>query len=151
MEKTSKQKVAGKNTPLPQRGNEKTQAPTMMASDARDATMYASAKKSYILATVFTIMTAWSSAKFAPFNYVYTSNDVAGQLLSGGLAAAGLVFLLFAYGNALEIRGNVLEWKYIFLCIIIMVLVSAWGGFLTFIILIVAVFIVLGYMWSVNK
>ncbi len=152
MEKRSKQKVAAKNTPLPRRGNERSQAPTtMVASDARDAAMYDSAKKSYILAAVFIIFTAWSSAKFTPFNFLYTTNDAAGQIVSGGLAAAGLVFLLFAYGNALEIRGNVLEWKNIFICVMVMVLVSAWGGFLTFIILMVAVFLVLGYMWTANK
>jgi hypothetical protein len=120
---------------------ERTQAPKRPAvprptaaateANARDNYLYSSAKRAFVLSVGFFILSMLSAGSFWPFDALRnlnTSVGVAFDLLTGGLCLSFFVFLIFAWGNALEIRGNVIEWKHILVCIIVSVLIALWGS-----------------------
>lgn len=126
--------------------------PTAAATEAnaRDNYLYSSAKRALVLAVGLFILSILSAGSFWPFDALRNLNpaaSVAFDLLTGGLCLSYFVFLVFAWGNVLEIRGDVIEWKQIIVCIIVCVLVALWGGLVAFGVFIFGAFGVLTIMW----
>ena len=61
-----------------------------------------------------------------------TVSAILAQLLGGGLGVGIFVFTMLAWGNALEVRGNMIEWKHIMLVLVISLLIVTWSGILAF-------------------
>jgi len=131
-------------------------------SNARDTFLYSSAIRSYLMTVVFFILAVLSAGSFWPFDALRSvkldpsnassatlgdSVGIAFDLVTGLLCLALFVFLTFAWGNALEIRGNLIEWKHLLLCIIAVVIIAAWGGLVGFGVFIFGAFLVLTFMW----
>jgi hypothetical protein len=138
--------------------------PTAAATEAnaRDNYLYSSAIRSFMLTVVFFILAILSAGSFWPFDAlrglkITPSNPdsatlggpfgFAFDLVTGVLCLALFLFLTFAWGNALEIRGNVIEWKHLLLCIGVVGIIAVWGGLLGFGIFIFGAFAVLIFMW----
>ncbi len=133
--------------------------PTAGATDAnaRDNFLFSSALRSYLLTIVFFVLSILSAGGFWPFdelrNVGIPSGTLGGSfgivfdLVTGLLCLALFVFLVFAWGNALEVRGNVIEWKHLIVCILVVVVIAAWGGLVGIGVFIFGVFAVLIVMW----
>lgn len=135
--------------------------PTAAATEAsaRDHFLYDSAKRSYVLSVGFFILAVLSAGHFWPFDALRdlkvdanstalgASYGLAFDLVTGLLCLALFVFLMFAWGNALEIRGNVIEWKHILCLIIVVVIVALWGGLVSFAVFMLGTFGVLIFVW----
>ncbi|NMC04126.1 MAG: hypothetical protein GYA24_02880 [Candidatus Lokiarchaeota archaeon] len=147
-------------------GPKKPQAPRPSAAatdaSARDNFLYNSAIRSYVLAVVFFLAAVLSAGSFWPFDAlrgikIDASNPdsatlgatygIAFDIITGVLCLALFLFLTLAWGNALEIRGSVIEWKHLLICIIVVVIIAAWGGLVGFGIFIFGAFLLLTYMW----
>nr|MDO8087736.1 hypothetical protein [Candidatus Sigynarchaeum springense] len=131
-------------------------------ANARDNFLYSSAIRSYVLSVGFFILAVLSAGGFWPFDAlrnikiepntassltIGASYGLAFDLVTGVLCLALFVFLAFAWGNALEIRGNVIEWKHILFLIIVVIFIAAWGGIMSFGIFLLGSFAVLFFMW----
>jgi hypothetical protein len=131
-------------------------------ANARDKYLYSSAIRSYVLTVVFFIIAVLSAGSFWPFDALRgikldpssptsatlgATAGIAFDLVTGVLCLGLFLFLTFAWGNALEIRGNVIEWKHIIMCIIMGVIIAVWGGLAGFGVFIFGAFAVLAYMW----
>lgn len=130
---------------------------TQAAADAviRDNFLLRSSIRSYLLAVLFFIVSFLSAGQFWPFNALRNVSgdptNMGFDVITGVLSLLFFLFLVFAWGNALEIRGNVIEWKHVILCIIIVTFVAIWGGAASFIIYIIGVFAMLSLLWYVNR
>jgi hypothetical protein len=142
--------------------------PTTAATEAnaRDHFLYSSAIRSYLLTVVFFILSVLSAGSFWPFDALRnikvdpnnpssatlgSTAGIAFDLVTGLLCLALFLFLTLAWGNALEIRGNVIEWKHLILCIIVVVFIAAWGGLVGFGVLIFGAFATLTYIWYATR
>ncbi len=134
--------------------------PTAAATEAnaRDNYLYSSARRSYVLSVLFFILAVLSAGSFWPFDALRNikvdsgatlggTAGIAFDLVSGVLCLGLFLFLTFAWGNALEIRGNVMEWKHIILLLVMVVLIAAWGGLVAFGVFMFGAFAVLIFMW----
>jgi len=121
----------------------------------RDNFLYRSSVRSFLLAVLFFIISAFSAAKFWPFNALRTAsgdvNNVGFDLITGATSFLFFTFLLFAWGNALEIRGNLIEWKHVIVCILVVTFVAVWGGGASFIVFIAGAFTLLAGLWYMNR
>ncbi len=138
--------------------------PTAAATEAnaRDNYLYSSAIRSYLLTVLFFILAVLSAGSFWPFDALrgikVDSNNpasatlggtvgIAFDLVTGILCLALFLFITFAWGNALEIRGNVIEWKHLIVCLLLVGVIAVWGGLVGFGVFIFGAFAVLTFMW----
>jgi hypothetical protein len=129
----------------------KKQSPTLSSSIARDAYLYHSSKQAYFLSIIFMIVSIWACANIFPFNNIRTWNDPVAELICAVLCLGLFIFSLLAWGNALEIRGNVLEWKHVIVIMLATIFIGAWGGVISFMVLIFGCFALLTYFWYSQK
>ena len=128
-----------------------TQPPSMTESIIRDNYLYESSIKAFIISIVFLILSIWTSLYLLPFNLIYEFNSSIAEIISGVTSLLFFVFLIIAWGNALEIRGDVIEWKQILICVILSGVMAGSGGFLAFAICIFGAFATLTLMWYLNR
>ncbi|HME55499.1 MAG TPA: hypothetical protein VKM55_25060 [Candidatus Lokiarchaeia archaeon] len=130
---------------------------THAAADAvlRDNFLYRSSIRSFSLAVLFFIFSIFSAGQFWPFNALRSASGsgiaVGYDLLTGVLSFLFFLFMVFAWGNALEIRGNLIEWKHVIVCIIVTIFIAAWGGAAAIIVFLVGAFGLLSLLWYVNR
>nr|MDO8115307.1 hypothetical protein [Candidatus Sigynarchaeota archaeon] len=126
---------------------------TVRATDSvlRDNYLYSSAKKAYAFAVIFFTAAVWCAGNFWPFDKLRDLNGTLVDLLSGVFSFLLFMFVVFAWGNTLEIQGNVIEWKHVLFCIIVVSLIAAWSGLLGFGLFIFAAFGLLTFMWYANR
>ncbi|MHA1791865.1 MAG: hypothetical protein ACTSVI_04415 [Promethearchaeota archaeon] len=118
---------------------------------SRDIECYKSSKKAYFFAFISLIIAIWMNGDYPPFNMLQEVNNILDGVLNGIAAIALFLFLVLAWGNALEIDGEALEWKHIIICLIMVTFISAWGGLISIFISILGAFSILTYLWQVNK
>jgi cation transport ATPase len=129
----------------------KKQSPTLSSTIARDAYLYHSSKQAYILSIILLIVSIWTSANIFPFNKLRALNAPVMELICAGICLLLFVFILLAWGNALEIRGEVLEWKHVLVALLATVFIGAWGGTISFMVLIFGCFAILTWFWYAQK
>jgi len=131
------------------------QSQTASDAVARDNFLFRSSIRSFLLAVLFFIVSALSAGKFWPFNelrnYAGNAASAAFDLVTGIMSFLFFMFLVFAWGNALEIRGNVIEWKHVLICILMVTFVAIWGGAVSFIVFIGGAFGLLTLLWYMNR
>jgi len=114
----------------------------------RDIFLYKSALKSYAIAALLLILAIWTNGNFPPFDEL---PDIPHQLLNGAVSLVFFFFVLVSWGNALEIRGNVLEWKHIIFLLIAVSFIAAWGGLICFFMTLFGAFAMLTFLWYLNR
>ncbi|MFX0099375.1 MAG: hypothetical protein ACFFCS_07310 [Candidatus Hodarchaeota archaeon] len=118
-----KQKKKSQQRAIPRKDiKEKLQASSEYKT--RDLYLYKSALKSYGISVLLLILAIWLNGDFPPINYIKEDNNLLDQLLDGSFSLAFFFFTILSWGNALEIRGNVLEWKHIIFLLVIVVFIS---------------------------
>ncbi|MEX2683798.1 MAG: hypothetical protein Q6373_019655 [Candidatus Sigynarchaeota archaeon] len=135
-------------------------------ASARDNYLYNSAMRSYLLSVGFFILAVLSAGSFWPFDAlrnikvdpgnvnsltIGASYGFVFDLITGVLCLGLFVFLAFAWGNALEIRGNVIEWKHIIFLLVVVLFIAGWGGMVSFGIFMFGSFAVLLFMWYATR
>jgi hypothetical protein len=158
MSKLRKGVIKSKDRKSPAAQQKKTAAKqTQTVADAaiRDNFLFRSSVKSYLLAVVFFIMSVLSAGKFWPFGDWRKASGDAGNIgfdiITGVLSFLFFMFFLFAWGNSLEIRGNVIEWKHVIVSILFTTFIAIWGGAASFILFIVGVFALLTLFWYMSR
>ena len=93
----------------------------------------------------------WTTWLFGPFDLLVEASAILAQILGGGLGVGIFVFTMLAWGNALEVRGNMIEWKHIMLVLVMALLVVTWTGILAFPITVGGSFGFIAYIWYASK
>ncbi|MHA1680026.1 MAG: hypothetical protein ACTSUE_03395 [Promethearchaeota archaeon] len=117
----------------------------------KDKYLFKSALKSYLIAGVLLALLIWMSGGFPPFDKLHEINAIVDELVNGLVAVLFFLFIILSWGNAMEVKGNVLEWKQIIITLAITMIVCAWGGLVTFTVGILGCFSVLTGLWYLNK
>lgn len=145
-----KQKRRSQQKAVPRKGSKE-----KLKSDSeykmRDQYLYSSALKSYAISAILLIFAIWMNGDFPPFNEIQNFNGILDQVLNGIVSLALFFFLLLSWGNALEIRGNVLEWKHILFLLVATTFISVWGGIIGMFIALFGSFGILTFLWYANK
>lgn len=125
--------------------------PTPSETTLRDTYLYRSAMKALVLAIACMVVAIWLASGASPFDALAEANSLAVQLIGGGLGVGIFTFTILAWGNALEIRGNLIEWKHIMIVLVMTLLVVTWSGILAFPITVAGSFGFIAYAWYASK
>ncbi|MHA1371180.1 MAG: hypothetical protein ACTSWN_01965 [Promethearchaeota archaeon] len=125
----------------------------------RDQYLFGSSWKAFLLATICLILAIWMCGDIPPFDKIQEYNpknfdidmNIVDQMLNTIPALLFFFFAMVGWGNALEIHGDVLEWKHAIIVLLITMFVAGWGGEWAFGMTLLGSFAILIAMWYTNR
>ena len=131
------------------------QAQATADATIRDNFLYRSSIRSFAITILILFIAILSGVQLWPFDAARSAAGnaygMAFDAITGLLSVLFFVFFMIAWGNALEIRGNVIEWKHVLFCLITVIFVAACGGGISLVLYFAGAFAFLTYLWYSTK